>query len=519
MRCGLYIRVSTDMQKDHGESLDVQLKRLHAYADSKENWSVAAIYKDAGVSAKNTNRPEFNRMIEDIEQGKIDAILCTKLDRLFRNTRDFLNTTDDFEKKNIKFVCLEGSIDTSTPAGRVFSTMRAAFAQFERETTAERVRDVMRSRAEEGKWNGGVSPYGYYSENKGLKINPVEAKVIQDTYALYLNQQSIRYICQKYNIDGIKTRKGELWSLTSITRILTNPFYYGIVTYSKRSHAYSGELRRNKKFIHSNGKHLPIISKELFDRVQTVIARQTKSAPKANAKYLLTSVVYCGVCGSRMYGMSTGRPNMKHAYYRCSGHIQKGNAKCSGNAMRVDNLEDSVIKELRNLSINRNKLEDALKDLTKHNSENVDSTRDRLGAMETRLIKIKSKRQKIFELYEEESINKADFMSRKTVVDEEEALANKEVEALRNTASGTDFASYDLDSTVGLFQDMKDVYDELDLTDRKELIRRLLTDIKVNKHYVDYSIPVQPKFISSSQNSGSFVESSDTGRGSSSRPA
>ena len=105
MKCGLYIRVSTDMQKEKGESLDVQLKRLRAYADSKEAWSMVEIYRDAGVSAKNTNRPEFNRMLEDIERGKIDVSLCTKLDRLFRITRDFLNTTDDFEKKNIKFVC------------------------------------------------------------------------------------------------------------------------------------------------------------------------------------------------------------------------------------------------------------------------------------------------------------------------------------------------------------------------------------------------------------------------------
>ena len=303
MKCGLYIRVSTDMQKEKGESLDVQLKRLRAYADSKEAWSMVEIYRDAGVSAKNTNRPEFNRMLEDIEQGKIDVILCTKLDRLFRNTRDFLNTTDEFEKKNIKFVCLEGNIDTSTPTGRVFSTIRAAFAQFERETTADRVRDVMRSRAEEGKWNGGISPYGYYSEDKKLKINTEESKIVKDIYILYIEHRSIRHIVHNFNASGIKTRKNELWSPTSIRRILTNPFYYGIVTYSKRSRTYSGELRKSKKSIFSIGKHPSIISKEFFDNVQTTIKQQTKDAPKANAKYLLTGLVYCGICNSRMHGM------------------------------------------------------------------------------------------------------------------------------------------------------------------------------------------------------------------------
>jgi len=519
MRCGLYIRVSTDMQKEKGESLEVQLKRLHAYADSKEDWSVTEIYKDAGVSAKNMNRQEFSRMMDDIDQGKIDVILCTKLDRLFRNTRDFLNTTDSFEKKNIKFVCLEGSIDTSTPAGRVFSTMRAAFAQFERETTADRVRDVMRSRAEDGKWNGGVAPYGYYAEDKGLKINTGEEKAIKDIYALYLKDHSIRHIVHKFNADGIKTRKGELWSPTSVRRILTNPFYYGIVTYSKRSHTYSGELRRNKKFICSQGRHPLIISKESFDEVQEIIKQQTKNAPKANAKYLLTGVTYCGVCGSRMHGMAHRKLNKTHSYYRCSGHLHKGSAKCSGNTIRVDNLEDSVIKELKGFSVNFDRLRDALKDSTKLNSDNINSTSKRLEFMENRLIKIQSKRQKIFELYEEGNINKADFMSRKTVVDEEETLVNKEIEILKSKASGIDPTSYDLDYTFGLCKDMREVYDELDLSDRKELIRNLLTEIKVEKHHIAYSIPIQPRFISHTQGSGLLIKSRDTGRGSWRRPA
>jgi len=519
MRCGLYIRVSTDMQKEKGESLDVQLKRLKAYVDSKEDWSIAEIYKDAGVSAKNINRPEFNKMIEDIDQDRIDVILCTKLDRLFRNTRDFLNTSDNFEKKNIKFVCLEGNIDTSSPTGRVFSTIRAAFAQFERETTADRVRDVMRSRAEDGKWNGGISPYGYYSENKELKINTEEATVIREIYALYLEYRSIRHIVHHFNVGGIKTRKGDLWSPTSIRRILTNPFYYGIMTYSKRSHTYSGELRRNKKPIFSNGKHPQIISKELFDDVQETIKQQRRSMPKANAKYLLTGIVHCRVCGSKMHGMAHRRLKKVHRYYRCSGYVQKGIAKCKGNAIRVDNLEGSIIGELKNFSLNPNRLEDALKDLTELNSDNSDAVRERLNSMKNRLIKIQTKKQKIFELYEEGNINKADFLSRKTLAEEEEILVDREMDALKEKVSGTDFSSYDLEYTLGLCKNIKEVYDDLDLPDRKELIRSLLSEINVDKHDIAYSIPIQPKFISLTQNSGLFVKLSDTSRGSLRRQA
>ena len=434
MRCGLYIRVSTEMQKEKGESLDVQLKRLNAYADSKEDWSVVETYKDAGVSAKNTNRLEFNRMMDDVEQGKIDVILCTKLDRLFRNTRDFLNTTEYFEKKNLKFVCLEGSIDTSNPAGRVFSTMRAAFAQFERETTADRVRDVMRSRAEEGKWNGGPTPFGYSYEDKELKINSKEAKTVKEIYNLYFECRSVRHIVHKLNLDGIKTRKGDLWGITSIGRILRNPFYYGIMTYSKRSHTYSGELKRSKNPIYSKGKHKPFISKELFDNVQDIIKQQSKAAPKANAKYLLTGLVYCSVCGSRMHGMSFHKDNRFYSYYKCYGHLQQGNAKCTGGTIKVDNLESSAIDELKGFSVNHNRLEDALKKLTKLNSGNIDLTRERIKSLENRLGKIQTKKQKVFELYEEGNIKS---IVEKIYKAKEKSLANQICD--RYTRSGAEF--------------------------------------------------------------------------------
>ncbi len=295
IRCGLYIRVSTDMQKERGESLDVQLKRLNAYVDSKENWAVAEMYKDAGISAKNTNRPEFSRMKSDIEQGKLNVILCTKLDRLFRNTKDFLDTSDYFEQKNIMFVCLEGSIDTTNPAGRVFSTMRAAFAQFERETTAERVRDVMKSRAEQGKYNGGISPFGYIAEDKKLVINLQEGELVKEIYSRYIENRSILAVTHKLNNEGKKTRKGELWAPVSVRRILTTSTYYGEFVYNKRSNTFRGELRRNgqEKYIRGMGSHEPLISKETFDQVQEIIRQQARFTPRKTSKYLTSSITKC----------------------------------------------------------------------------------------------------------------------------------------------------------------------------------------------------------------------------------
>jgi site-specific DNA recombinase len=511
MRCGLYIRVSTEMQKERGESLDVQLRRLKAAVESK-NWGVAEIYKDAGISAKNINRPEFARMMSDIEGGKIDVILCTKLDRLFRNTKDFIDTTEYFDKKNIKFVCLEADIDTTTASGRAFSAIRAVFGQLERETTGERVRDVMRSRAEQGKWNGGITPYGYFSKDKQLIINDKEARVVRDIYNTYMQNRSIRNTVHRLNDDDKKTRDNKLWTLTSVRRILTNPFYYGFLTYSKRSHNFNGQLRRNKTYILNPGKHSQIISKELFDKVQAIIQQQTKAAPRTNAKYMLTGIVYCGVCGSRMHGMKTGRPNMKHEYYRCSGHIQKGNCQCKGNGIRVDEAEKSIIGSLKGLSINKNRLKELLTETMGSQGKRSDEQRGRLRPLENRLTRIEDKRRKIFELYEEGSISKNEFMGRKTSFDEEESFARAQIEQLESQPGSTDISSYDLDYTLGLCKDMKDVFDELGLEDRKETLRKLMPQVTVNSHDIDYDIQVPLKLISSSQDAGSCVVSGDTGK-------
>ncbi len=173
MKSAIYIRVSTDIQDERGTSLPTQEERCRAYAQSK-GWKVAKVYSDV-ESAKDLNRPGLTQLLIDAERKNFQTVIIMKLDRMFRNTKDFLEKAEFFEEIGVQFVCLDGDIDTTTPAGNLFGTMRAAFAQFERETIAERVKIGMKSRAEKGLWNGGPVPFGYKKNGKGLEIDEENA--------------------------------------------------------------------------------------------------------------------------------------------------------------------------------------------------------------------------------------------------------------------------------------------------------------------------------------------------------
>ena len=357
-----YVRVSTQEQADEGYSISEQQDRLKKYCDA-QGWTLVHIYTDPGYSGAKLDRPALQQLLADIPSGAFDTVLVFKLDRLSRSQKDTMYLLEDqFIKNNIDFCSImESSLNTSTPLGKAMVGILSVFAQLERNNITERMTMGRIGRAKTGKYSGGsVAPFGYDYDSGELVINESEAVQVKLIYDLFLNGLNgkemtingiLRYLHERYMI------RGSQWAHPStITRVLQNPVYCGMVKFSGKPYP---------------GTHAPIVSEADWNRAQdkyqhyvTAFSLQTENFKKT--AHLLTGLLRCGICG-RPYSAKTwknrhitaaSRPY--YGYYGCrptkADLMQK--TKCTNSRYDIIKLEAQVIDEIRSLSLDPDELRD-----------------------------------------------------------------------------------------------------------------------------------------------------------------
>lgn len=446
-RVAIYARVSTEEQAEHGYSIDAQLDTLRNYCKMYGK-TVYGEYVDRGVSGKSIEgRYELQRLLGDAETGEIDEVVVWKINRLARKTVDLLKIVDHFSKYNVAFRSFSENFETETAMGKFCFHMLAAVGELERNTIVDNVKMGMKQRARTGNFNGGLV-LGYRSlatgdkrnKESSLEIVTEEAAIVRKIFELYASGKGLRAIANQLNHEGHKTKMDNPFSTTSIKEIVTNPIYAGIIRYNRFENW--NERRRkgkNPEPIIVEGKHEPIIAKELWEKVQLLHNEKSKVNPRVfDGQYLLTGLIRCPECGAPMVANRT-KNKLKNGtfitrrYYSCSNFRNKGSVVCHANSVGADYAEQYILDRIREVISEPQILQDLVEPVNQRKSNKIGPLQHERQSIETKLAAIEEKRKKYFTLYEEDAIDRETFVTRlDQLSDESESLLSLKRRLNRN---------------------------------------------------------------------------------------
>lgn len=382
--------------KEEGESIENQINMCKEYAKNNLGIVNCDIFEDEGFSGKNTDRPQFQIMLKKIKAKKYTHFICYRLDRAFRNVADYSAHIELFKKLGVEFVSIKEQFDTTTALGRAMMNISATFAQLERETTAERISDNLRELAKTGRWLGGPAPVGYKSvevENTDgmgknrkkhiLEILPEEIEIAKLVYKLFSELKSFQKVSRIIESNGIRSRKGRVFSRELVKQMITNPIYAiaddeiisyfkkqgcevnistklnnvnGIMPYNRRNK--NGSFSDIKDWIISVGLHPGIIKGsdwiKTYEIVKNIKASHVTSNRNGTGKALLSGLVVCAKCGSAMAPRqqkcrAADGTYTTYRYYTCN-EKNRSSTRCSNTALDAYMAEDYVINKLMNIT-------------------------------------------------------------------------------------------------------------------------------------------------------------------------
>ncbi len=399
MNIAIYPRKS--VYSDKSDSVEAQIKICKDYAQNNyDNITSFVSYEDEGFTGANTNRPGFKQLMKDVESGKIDMVICYRIDRISRNVLDFSQTFNILQGHGVQFVSVKEQIDTSTPLGRAMMYICSVFAQMERETIAERVKDTMIELAKSGKWPGGQPPIGYKREkivisgktHTTLVENQDELPFLNMVYDKFLEGYTLSGLETYFRQNEIRTLKNYYLSSSQIHAILKNPQcvaatpeiydYFkekGCIMVTERekfdghhSLIVYGRTNGGKKKLHSNnppekwmvsiGLHKPLIPAKKWLSVQERFGKNMIDRTRKYDVGLLKGIVKCK-CGYTMRVQHKINKTYNKVYdnYFCQNRNRRGVQFCDMKMVHVEDLDNLLLNVLKDISLDKKLLNKYMK--------------------------------------------------------------------------------------------------------------------------------------------------------------
>jgi DNA invertase Pin-like site-specific DNA recombinase len=343
LRCAVYTRASSE------EGLGQEFNSLHAQRDAceayiasqrAEGWVLAPDhYDDGGFSGGTLERPALRRLLADVEAGRIDTIVCYKIDRLSRSLMDFAKLVERFEAHAVTFISVTQAFNTTTSMGRLTLNILLSFAQFEREVIGERIRDKFAASRARGMWMGGKAPLGYDVRDRKLVINEMEARTIRRVFEGFVEIGSGTKLTTMLRAEGATTKHGKLIGKADIYKLLNNRTYVGEAVH--KGNIYAGE-------------HKAIVTRELWDQVHAILTESPRARAnknRAQSPALLRGLIF-GADGRAMSPTHTRRRGRLYRYYASQsllrGMAQSGSSDIVRRVAAAE-IEAAVVSQVRML--------------------------------------------------------------------------------------------------------------------------------------------------------------------------
>lgn len=527
MNIFIYSRKSVYTGK--GESVENQVEMCKEYISDKllgDDKAEISIYEDEGFSAKNTNRPQFQKMLRDLKHIKPQYVICYRLDRISRNVSDFSSLIEELNHQNISFICIREEFDTSKPMGKAMMYIASVFAQLERETIAERVRDNMRLLARTGRWLGGTTPMGYTSEKVQevildgklktackLKENTKELTVVSCIYEKFFELRSISGVSKYLMKQGIETRNENMFSLPGIKEILQNPVYciadedawdyftkhraqvcfersdcsckYGLLSYNKRDYRKKHAPRQEMdKWIIAMGKHKGLITGKNWVTVQEILKNNIPTGEKPammhNSYSLLSGIIYCSQCNSRMFAKQRSKKGRSQEQYDyiCNSKLRGGRELCNCKNLNGRQADTLVYESLLQYTNENTNIFPLLEKLKRDLQRQVH--KDSGKVLEDKIKQCTSEINNLISTLSHENLGAA-FVSlvneKIRKLDEELTSLKKEQATLNKEEADTSLKESLMDEMAQSLSNLKDSDKTMLIEEKRTLIRQMIQKI------------------------------------------
>ena len=477
---GIWIRVSTEDQV-RGESPEVHEKRARMYAEAR-GWRVRVTYKLDAFSGKTVkDHPEAKRLLADIRARHIRGLVFSKLARLARNTKELLEFADEFRAVGADMISLHEAIDTGSPAGRLFFTIVAAMAQWEREEIAERVAASVPIRAKMGKPIGGAAPFGYRWVNKKLEPDAKEGPVRALMYQLFAEHRRKKAVARILNERGYRTRNGSKFTDTTVDRLLRDPTAKGIYrqNYTRTNdRTKSWELKPESEWVQTPVQ--PLVAEELWESCNQILGamREGRRKPSRENVYLFSGFAYCA-CGAKMY---VWKQSPKYICPKCRNKIPIADLE----AVYRDRLSQFLLSP---------------EEIAAHQAaanETLQEKEKLVSAAEAELKKIAAEDERIYQLYLADRIGQDEFSRRHDPLAERKAQLEGELPRLQAQLDVIRISAMSEAAAASEAEDLALHWDAFSPQEKRRLVETITDRIVIGKEDVAVNLLYLPSAGSTS---------------------